>query len=1086
MRIYGRLFIIVLALLIGGAASAQEPKGYLGVDLNDLTKEDADKLGWEAPRGVKVVKPREGGPAAAAGILADDVIISVDGQEIENMARFVASVGDKGAGAKIRLRLLRSGRERTVTVTLGRRSIEPTQVLQQQALPQLMLDIGGHLGGIRELTFTPDGRQLVSASDDKMIRIWDWQAGKTVRTIRGQVGPGNEGKIFAMALSPNGRWLAAGGWTNNECPGRCGEIRLYDFATGNLVALLKGHSNAVFGLAFSPDGSRLISGSFDNTAIIWDFEGRKLSHRLQGHRGEIYAVAFTPDGMRAVTGSTDTTLRLWRVSDGGLIAEMTGHRKYIRRALAVRSSDSMIASGDATGEIRFWDGKTGQYLRTLANQGGVVGSLRFSPDGKWLLATCGYTGCNYTQQVWEVATGKKFIAYAKHHNVVVASTVGPGGLLVATGGFDGDVQVWDLKTGQTKHVLAGTGAPCWAVGFSADGRRIGWGNKYYPTGTSRINNRGPVEHQLRLPAGTQRLGRPEVIAAAAANSFIRAHATYGAYALSERKGGNYDYDAILDLKKDGQTLVAMERGPTNGYGHWAYTFTSDGQTIISGGNNGYLSANDLAGKKLGNFIGHEAIIWAVAPSPDDRLLVSGAHDQTVRLWNLKTGELIVTLFNGTDGEWVLWTPQGYYTGSPGADKIVGWQINKGPGQAADYVGAEQLRQHLNRPDIVERAIILASAEQAVREAPGTTFQLADLLSRPVPRFKIVTPLSGLSERGGRAAVTIDIEAVPDPIKAIRVQVNGRQVQDLTPEIGAGGFPSGELLLDVPLAKGHNEVRVTLTNAIGEKAETISIVHEGEGDLDRRGTLYIVAIGVDKYPGLGHSCGADGHASCDLDFSGADARALVAAAEKRLATGHTNVVKRVLVNGSSAIDSPTAANILDAIDLLKQAKESDTVVVFIAGHGFNDGPNYRFLPTNAEVSGNTVRGSTVVSWQILQEAVETAKGRRILLIDTCHSGNAYNQRLGNAAYHANIIAYTATRFDQLSLEDARLGHGLFTYAVIEALDGKGGLGAKREISTKELADYVIKRVDQLAKTLNGEQEPQYFKGRDAEDYVLARW
>ena len=169
----------------------------------------------------------------------------------------------------------------------------------------------------------------------------------------------------------------------------------------------------------------------------------------------------------------------------------------------------------------------------------------------------------------------------------------------------------------------------------------------------------------------------------------------------------------------------------------------------------------------------------------------------MRLWNLKTRELIVRLFHGGDGEWVMWTPQGYYTGSPGADKIVGWQINKGPDQAADYIGAEQLRQHLNRPDIVERAIILASAEQAVREAPGTTFKLADLLSRPVPRFKIVAPLSGATERDGRTTVKIAIEATPDPIKAIRVQVNGRQIKELTPEIGSGGFPPGEQLLDVP-------------------------------------------------------------------------------------------------------------------------------------------------------------------------------------------------------------------------------------------------------------------------------------------------
>jgi uncharacterized caspase-like protein len=123
---------------------------------------------------------------------------------------------------------------------------------------------------------------------------------------------------------------------------------------------------------------------------------------------------------------------------------------------------------------------------------------------------------------------------------------------------------------------------------------------------------------------------------------------------------------------------------------------------------------------------------------------------------------------------------------------------------------------------------------------------------------------------------------------------------------------------------------------------------------------------------------------------------------------------------------------------------------------------------------------------LQEAVETAKGRRLLFIDTCHAGNAYNQRIGNAAYHANIIAYTAARFDQLALEDDKLGHGLFTYAVVEALDGAGELGAKRQISTKDLADYVVGRVKQLAIAQWSTQDPQYFKSRDAEDYVLARW
>jgi hypothetical protein len=293
------------------------------------------------------------------------------------------------------------------------------------------------------------------------------------------------------------------------------------------------------------------------------------------------------------------------------------------------------------------------------------------------------------------------------------------------------------------------------------------------------------------------------------------------------------------------------------------------------------------------------------------------------------------------------------------------------------------------------------------------------------------------------------------------------------------------MLDVPLSKGRNAVRISLSNDIGEKAEVLTLTHEGEGALDKRGTLYILAIGVDKYTTLGKTCGETGKESCDLRFSGADARALVAAAEQRLGPAHSRIVTRVLSNGGGAKDEPTVINILDAIDTLKQATETDTVLLFIAGHGANDGPDYRFLASNAERLGDTFRGATVVPWQILQAAVEGAKGRRILFIDTCHSGNAYNQQLGNAAYHANIIAYSSARFDQEALESAKLGHGLFTYAVVEGLEGKGDPATKKEISTKDLAAYVVKRVDALAKAQQAEQEPQYFKGRDAEDYVLAR-
>ena len=949
-------------------------------------------------------------------------------------------------------------------------------LVRQKNPPLTQLDTGGHMAQVLSVAFTPDGKFLVSAGDDKAVRVWDLRAGKTVRTIRGRSGLGPEGKIYAMALSPDGRWLAVGGWMTRFFEYRS-HIRLYDFASGEMKALLVGHSQVVNSLAFSPDSKKLISGGPDNIAIVWDIETQTLLHRLEGHRSYVHAVGFTPDGQRAVTGSYDNTLRLWRVDDGALIATMTGHGDKVY-ALAVSPKDGSIASGDLSGEIRLWDGKTGALKKVLANQGGPVGSLRFSPDGYSLLSTCAAAGCNLAQRVYDAASGKELTAYTKHDNVVRAGAFSPDGRLVATGGGERfPVHVWDPETGETKAVLKGTGHPGWAVGFAADGRGIAWGNTFSnPGGAAPINNSGPLEFAMRLPGADAALGEPEPVKNA--EGFVQAQARFGAFSLWRRRGGDYGYAAVLHLKKDGKyTGVTIKRGPADGYRHRCYSFTPDGKQIVSGGDNGVLTAYGLDGKKLGDFVGHEGDVWAVAASPDGRYLVSGSADQTVRLWNLKTRELIVTIFRGEDGEWVMWTPQGFYTATAAGARLIGWLINRGWENEAEYVTAAQLRQHLNRPDIVERAIVLASAEAAVEEARATKFKLADLLAKPVPRLRIVSPKPDAAATGGRAKVTVELGATPDPVKAIRIHVNGRLAAVQQPGDGAG-FEPGRLAFDVPLAKGANTVSVAAENATGETVARLSLNHDGEGDLDRPGTLYVLAIGVDRYPNLHDK---------DLAYAGADAKAFAGAMEKRAGPSYRNVVKRALINGAAAQDEPTTANILDALNTLRRARENDTVMLFVSGHGVNEGPDFQFAPTDAAWgNGTLLKQSAVVPWRAFGDALIGARGRRTVFLDTCHAGSAFNRRFLSDGYEANITFYSSARSDQEALEDVSLGggHGLFTYALVEGMNGGARDGAG-EVWADGLRDFVKARVGALAAKFEREQEPQYFRARDAENFVLAR-
>ncbi len=948
--------------------------------------------------------------------------------------------------------------------------------------PQLMLETGGHLGIVRSLAFTTSANRLVSAGDDKVIRVWDLARKRTDFVLRGQAGVGKEGSITALAISPDDRWLAAGGWfsADGALEPCCGDVRLYDLSQRKLVALFKGHTDALTSLAFSSDGRYLLSGSADKTAILWDLGPRTALKKFSSQKAAVTNVAFTGGGAAVVTAGADGSVRLWNTSDGAVKNEYRLGAAVTKLAISPR--DEVIAAGLANGEIFRVDPGLEAGQSTLAKLEGPVRTLVFSKDGSTLLTTC---DCLDTSvRAIDVKTGTSKSLFTGHDNVVTALALAPDGTRVASAGGEGhDVHIWALDGGQRDITLGGIGKAVWQVAFAKDGREVAWGTSDpCPELLSCPNKPAPLTFKLKLPAPERPLGEPEAVKQDEDQTFLRARTSYADTLLAARTSeASKRRDDTLEIREKGTVRAVIQRDATSGFIHSAFSFVAQGKQIVSGGTAGTLTLYDRDGRSIGSFVGHTDQILSLAATQDGDILASASLDQTVRLWNVATRKLIITLFQGSDATWIAWTPGGYYTGSPGADHVVGWQINRGAERAADYVGADQLGQHLHRPDIVERAVVVGSAEKAIEEAEGTRVKLGELLGRSIPAFRITDPAQE-ANAPELAQVRIAIEENADPIKLVNVTVNGAQVARVTPPTGSGGLPPGDLSLDVPLYAGRNDVRVALVNDVGERSETIALNREGQGLLDERGTLYIVAIGVDKYPGLGKRCGQKGKSSCDLRFAGVDARALADTVERRLGPGHKSTVKRVLTNGGEPDNAPTAANILDAVDLFKKSKENDTLVLFVAGHGLNDRGSYRFLASDSEWTGKGLRTSTVVTWFALQEALELAKGRRILVVDTCHSGNSYNPRLGNAAYHANIIAYTATRFDQLSLEDESVGHGLFTFAFLEALDGEKS-SASEGLSTKGMANYLTRRVSELARERGAAQDPQYFRGRDAEEYLL---
>jgi hypothetical protein len=412
--------------------------------------------------------------------------------------------------------------------------------------------------------------------------------------------------------------------------------------------------------------------------------------------------------------------------------------------------------------------------------------------------------------------------------------------------------------------------------------------------------------------------------------------------------------------------------------------------------------------------------------------------------------------------------------------MVGWHLNKGWEQAGEFVTAARLKKHLYRPDIVKRAFELADADAAVREAGLSGFKLADLANHAPPEFRIVDPGDKTHSDKSPVAVNLELDATNDPVTGLDVKVNGRQV---TPR-AVRGFDqlkkdAETLALNVPLEKGENHIQVTARNGVGETVQDLLVYLDHEGALDKKGRLFIVAIGVDKYYHIPPTCGQFRNQSCDLHYATADARLMVDTLTKKAGPLHTEVISRLLVTGEGT--PPTKANIENALLAFRDARAEDTVILFVASHGDNDGANYLMIPEDAE---RTAAGywlpSSVVKWTDLQQPLQDAQGKRIMFVDTCHSSGAYNSRLVKDAADANIVVFSATDKDTDAQERNELGHGVFTYALSQGLNGEADPRKRGLISLFALNDYVSEEVERLT---SAEQEP-VFSGAGVKNFALA--
>jgi len=305
--------------------------------------------------------------------------------------------------------------------------------------------------GIRQRVLRPE-MSAVNALDG----AWrSWSSGWGERTVL----RGHTDTVTAVAFSQDGTRVLTGSEDHTA--------RLWDAGTGKALATLAGHTGYIRAIAFSPDGTHVLTGSEDHTARLWDAATGKAAATLAGHTGGVKAVAFSPDGTRVLTGSFDNTARLWDAATGTAGATLAGHTAFVE-AVAFSPDGSRVLTGSADHTARLWDAVSGTAGATLVGHTDGLKAVAFSQDGTRVL-----TGSrDHTARLWDAATGEVVATLAGHTGSVAAVAFSPDGTRVLTGSGDTTARLWDAATGKAVATLAGHTDPVMAVAFSPDGTRV--------------------------------------------------------------------------------------------------------------------------------------------------------------------------------------------------------------------------------------------------------------------------------------------------------------------------------------------------------------------------------------------------------------------------------------------------------------------------------------------------------------------------------------------------------------------------------------------------------------------------------------
>jgi WD40 repeat protein len=543
--------------------------------------------------------------------------------------------------------------------------------------PILRIEAGMHVAHVNDdISVDEAGRYLVTCSEDKTVRVWEVATGRLSRTLRPPIGAGDEGKIYAVAISPDGRLIAAGGMTGYEWDKKY-SVYIFDRESGRMALRLGGLPSSVSKLAFSPDGTRL-------------------------------AAAAPGDGIH--TFRVADWVEIGRNADCGILC--SGMSFDGKGRLITTSSDGYLLLYDQNLKL----------LKKVRAPAQYPSAVSFAPDGaKVALAYTGGTRVDVFDGASLEALYQPDITGMKHLQVSALGWSADGSALYAGGGMDDSVSISPIRrwadAGRGRYQdLAASSYVLTSMAPLADGRVVfvvsshEWGVFSASGRLTQFVSEEVANHFYFNPLVnllTDASGSVVGFADKLANENFGSPPMRFSLAGRRLEVGT---GADVSLRPP---RVAPRGAKPKGIG-LALAIAPDAQSYLAGVLD--LSLYDRRDKKRWQAIIPDTA-WKANISGDGRLAIAALNDGTIRWYRMKDGKELLAFFPHNDGKrWVLWTPGGYYDCSPGAEDLIGWHVNNGKDQAADFFPAERFRSVYYRPDVISRVLKAGDEAIALRQA----------------------------------------------------------------------------------------------------------------------------------------------------------------------------------------------------------------------------------------------------------------------------------------------------------------------------------------------------------------------------------